>query len=201
VAVDANGNIFVADFGNNTIRMVTPGGSVTTLAGNPDPLNGAGFADGVGAAAKFNAPNDVAVDASGNIYVADFLNNRVRKIAPTSTGTNGVVTTLAGSKQGHADGTGTAATFDHIAGVAVDTSAGALSGTVYVTDQGNFTVRRISPAGVVETIIGQAGQVNTNPGGGLPGIITTDFGIAIDPSGKLYVSTGVSPAMIITTPF
>ena len=200
VAVDGKGNLFVADSGNNTIRMVTPGGSVTTLAGNPDPLNGAGFADGVGAAAKFNVPNDVAVDAAGNIYVADFLNNRVRKVSQTATGTNGVVTTLAGSTQGHADGVGTAATFDHIAGVAVDTSTGALSGMVYVTDQGNFTVRRISPAGVVETIIGQAGQVNTNPAGPLPGVITTDAGIAIDPNGKLYVSLpGVS--MVITTPF
>jgi hypothetical protein len=114
-----------------------------------------------------------------------------------------VVSTLAGSTQGHADGTGTAATFDHISGIAVDTSAGPLSGTVYVTDQGNFTVRRINPAGVggvvVETIIGQAGQVNTNPGGPLPGIITTDFGIAIDPNGKLYISTGI--AGILTTPF
>ena len=201
VAVDTKGNIFVADSGNNTIRMVTPGGNVTTLAGNSDPLNGAGFADGVGAAAKFNVPNEVAVDAAGNIYVADSLNRRVRKVTQTPTGTNGVVTTLAGSGAlGHADGVGTAATFSHVEGVAVDSSGSSLSGTVYVTDQDNFTVRRITPAGVVETIIGQAGQVNTNPGGPLPGIITTDAGIAIDPNGKLYVSIPAF-SMIITTPF
>jgi len=201
VAVDPNGNVCVADSGNNTIRMITPAGSVTTLAGNPDPINGGGFADGVGAAAKFLVPNDVAVDASGVIYVADSLNRRVRKVSQTSTGTNGVVTTLAGSGAlGHADGIGTSATFSHVLGVAVDTSGGSLSGTVYVTDQDNFTVRRISPGGVVETIVGQAGQVNTNPAGPLPGIITTDAGIAIDPNGKLYVSL---PALsiIITTPF
>jgi sugar lactone lactonase YvrE len=201
LAVDAHGNIFVADSANNTIRMIAPGGTVTTLAGNPDPLTGVGFADGVGAAAKFHVPNEVAIDTAGNIYVADSLNRRIRKVTQTSTGTNGVVTTLAGSgNPGHADGVGIAATFGHVQGLTVDTSGNPLSGTVYVTDPDNFTVRRISAAGLVETIIGQPGKVNSNPGGPLPGAITTDFGIAIDPTGKLYVSIP-SAQMIITTPF
>src|SRR5207249_253597 len=118
----------VADYLNNTIRKVTPGGVVTTLAG----LAGTGgSADGTGTAARFNDPYGVAVDGSGNVYVADSDNNVIRKITPA-----GLVTTLAGlaGSYGSSDGTGSAARFNSPYGVAVDGL-----GNVYVADTENYT--------------------------------------------------------------
>jgi len=129
VAVDASGNVYVADTGNALIRKVSPTGVVTTLAGST-----MGYADGTGAAAKFNVPRGVAVDASGNVYVADSQNHLIRKVSPT-----GVVTTLAGSKKGFADGTGAAAQFIVPEGVAVDAS-----GNVYVADTYGRRIRKIT---------------------------------------------------------
>jgi secreted PhoX family phosphatase len=116
VAVDGSGNVYVADYNNDTIRKVTPAGVVTTLAGSPGVI---GSADGTGSAAQFNSPQGVAVDGSGNVYVADSGNSTIRKVTPA-----GVVTTLAGSAgvNGSADGTGSAARFNSPAGVAVDGS-------------------------------------------------------------------------------
>ena len=106
MAVDGSGNVYVADTNNYTIRKITPAGVVSTLAG----LAGtSGSADGTGSAARFNYPHGVAVDSSGNVYVADSGNNTIRKITPA-----GVVSTLAGlaGSSGSADGTGSAARFN-----------------------------------------------------------------------------------------
>jgi hypothetical protein len=124
----------VADSANNKIRKITPAGVVTTLAGS----GAHGSLDGTGAAATFYSPSGVAVDSSGNVYVADSANNKIRKITPA-----GVVTTLAGSgAQGSADGNGTAATFYSPSGVAVDSS-----GNVYVADVRNNRIRKIAVSG------------------------------------------------------
>ncbi len=130
MAVDGSGNVYVADQSNQRIRKITAAGVVTTLAGNGT----AGFADGTGTAAQFNIPAAVAVDGSGNVYVGDESNQRIRKITA-----GGVVTTLAGNgTAGYADATGTAAEFKFPWGVAVDGS-----GNVYVGDSANQRIRTI----------------------------------------------------------
>ena len=136
VAVDSAGNVYVADSANDTIRKATPGGMVTTLAGL---AGNQGSADGTGNTAQFNKPNGVAVDSAGNLYIADYGNNTIREVTAA-----GVVRTLAGlaGSQGSADGTGSGARFNAPAGVAVDSA-----GNIYVADQQNDTLRKITPPG------------------------------------------------------
>jgi sugar lactone lactonase YvrE len=130
VAVDASGNVFVADTNNNRIRKITPDGVVTTLAGT----GGSGSTNGVASTATFNNPQGVAVDGSNNIYVADTGNNLIRKVTAA-----GLVITLAGSGSGSVlDGPGLLAKFNQPIGIAVDSS-----GKIYVADFGNQVIRMI----------------------------------------------------------
>ena len=144
VAVDSSGNVYVADTENHTIRKVTPGGVVTTLAGTAGVF---GSADGTGSAAKFNHPFRVAVDSSGNVYVADTDNHTIRKVTP-----GGVVTTLAGSAGVKGSADGSVARFKDPSGVAVDSR-----GNVYVGDTSNLTIRKVTPGGMANPLAGTAG--------------------------------------------
>ncbi len=186
VAVESAGNLYVADTGNNTIRQVTPGGVVTTLAGLAGSQSGS--ADGTGSGARFNGPTGVAVDSAGILYVADTGNNTIRKVTP-----GGVVTTLAGNAAlvdqwgnpigGHADGTGSAALFCGPEGVAVDSA-----GNVYVADTGNNTIRQVTPGGVVTTLAGLAGSWGSADGTGSAAQFDNPTGVAVDGAGNVYVA-------------
>ncbi|MDB6123519.1 MAG: hypothetical protein JWQ71_2512 [Pedosphaera sp.] len=138
--VDAAGNIFLASSTLYTIRKCSPGGVVTTIAG----LQGVtGSTDGTNSAARFNVPNDIAVDTYGNLYVTDAGNSTIRRITPD--GTNWIVRTIAGSPglTGTGNGTGSAARFKNPIGIAVDAN-----GKVYVADTPNGIIRAGLPNGV-----------------------------------------------------
>jgi hypothetical protein len=195
VAVDGTGNVYVTDQGNCTIRKITPEGVVTTLAGTPLV---AGSADGTGAAARFAHPIGVAVDGTGNVYVADTENATIRKITA-----DGVVTTLAGTAgvAGSADGTGAVARFHFPTGVAVDGT-----GNVYVADQGNDIIRKITPEGVVTTLAGTAGSVGRKDGTGSAAQFYAPAGVTVDSAGNVYVADWgnitvrkITPDGVVTT--
>jgi len=218
VAVDASGNIFVADTRNSTIRKITSAGVVTTLAGLAESI---GSTDGTGSAARFFYPTSVAVDTAGNIFVADSYNYTIRKITSA-----GVVTTLAGSagSGGSTDGTGSAARFNQPMSVAVDTagnvfvadtlndkirkvtSAGVVTtlagtslnlphgvavdtaGNVFVADTFNHTINKITSAGVVTTLAGRAGSAGSTNGIGSAARFDDPYGVAVDTAGNIFVA-------------
>jgi sugar lactone lactonase YvrE len=173
LALDAAGNLIVADAGNQTIRKVTPAGVVTTLAGAPGQ---AGYADGLGSVARFNGPRAVAVGTDGTIYVADFGNKVIRAINAL-----GQVSTLAGSVGviGLVDGTGTTAQFMSPLGMALDPL-----GNILIAD--GRAIRRCTPGGLVSTVAG------STTGGALDGIGTTAqfssaAALVAAPDGSIYV--------------
>jgi sugar lactone lactonase YvrE len=177
VALDGQQNVYVADINDNRIRKITPAGLVNTLAGSGASNGPGGYADGIGTTAKFNAPGGLAVDAQGNIYVADMANDRIRKVTP-----QGVVTTLAGSgTAGYADGNAAIAQFSYPMGVVLDKL-----GDVYVGDAGNASIRMITPSGLVTTIAGN-GAAGYTDGNGPVAQFNQPSGIAIDIQGNLYV--------------
>ena len=184
VAADSAGNLYVT--GNETVRKVTPDGVVTTIAG----LAGSwGSADGIGSSARFDGPGGVALDSAGNLYLADSYNHAIRKLTPA--GTNWSVSTIAGlaGVLGSADGTGSAARFNYPGCVAVDGA-----GFLYVTDTGNYTIRKLTQVGTnwaVVTIGGLAGASGTADGIGSAARFNTAAFIAVDNAGELYLSDAV----------
>jgi sugar lactone lactonase YvrE len=174
IALDASGNVYVADGGDsNRIRRIDAAGTVSTFAGGRE-----GFADGKGSAAAFDTPSALAIDRSGNLYVADTGNHAIRKISP-----DGSVTTLAGNgKPGSADGMGTAAQFNGPVGLAVDDA-----GIVYVADTYNDRIRRIAPDGSVSTVAGN-GMPGMVDGAAVNAGFDTPSAIAVARDGALYVA-------------
>ena len=185
--IPSTGDIIVADTNNHRIRLVTPGGVVTTLAGS-----GQAFADGTGAAASFNSPWGVAViPSSGVIVVADHANHRIRLV----TYPGGVVTTLAGSGQAFADGTGAAASFNSPTAVAVIPS----SGVIVVADLSNHRIRLVTPGGVVTTLAGSGTPAFAN-GTGTGASFNGPYGVAVLPDGNIVVADQTNHRIRLVTP-
>ncbi|SDR93293.1 NHL repeat-containing protein [Mucilaginibacter mallensis] len=177
IAIDAQGNLYVADLGNNVIRKISTAGVVSTFCGNGTR----GYVNGAATLAEFNNPQGLCVDASGNVFVADRSNNLVRKITAA-----GVASNFAGSGAAYYfDGTGSDNSFNGPKGVAVDAS-----GNVYVADAGNYSIRKISPAQVVTTLVGNPVQTT---------IVGTPAGISIDSKGNLYIADQSGRILEITT--
>jgi hypothetical protein len=153
--LDGSGNVYICDSANHCIRKVDVGGNVSVFAGQ---LGSSGTADGTGTAARFNNPSAIAMDSSGNLFVADTGNSSIRKITSA-----GVVTTFAGTsgQSGSADGTGSAARFSGPEGIVIDVT----SNNIFVADTVNNTIRKITSDGVVTTFSGVAGQVGDSNGG------------------------------------
>jgi sugar lactone lactonase YvrE len=193
VAVDSTGNVYIGDSANDAIRKITPAGVVSTFAGTLGTAGSSNTGTGL-----FHVPTGVAIDSTGNVYVADTFNDTIRKITSA-----GVVSTLAGSagSAGSTDGTGAAARFDTPEGVAVDGS-----GNIYVADSGNSTIRKVTSAGVVTTLAGSAGTTGSANGTGAAAQFDLPLGVAVDSTGNIYVTDSldalireVTPAGVVST--
>lgn len=197
VAVDAAGNVYVADSFNNLIRKITPAGEVTTIGGDGT----AGYQDGPAASSEFYAPQGLAVDAQGNVFVADYGNNVIRKITP-----DGTVSTFAGNTTaGYVDGVGSVVEFNNPAGICFDKQ-----GNLIVADHNNNMIRRINPAGGVKLIAGTKTPGYINAAVDSAKSVTASFrnpvGVAVDANNNIYVADignnairKITPAVVVTT--
>jgi ABC-type branched-subunit amino acid transport system substrate-binding protein/sugar lactone lactonase YvrE len=192
LAVDAAGNVYVADGGNHRIRLIRPDGTVTTLAGTGEP----GYRDGPAGEAQFNAPSDVAVTSRGVLYVADAGNDRIRAIS-----LDGMVTTLAGSgRRGFKDGSPEQAEFNAPWKLAL-----AADGTLYVAEgvaiflRGNHAVRRVAPDGTVSTVAG-IGKPGLADGPATEAGFYWPEDLDVDAYGNIYVADSHSNRIRVITP-
>lgn len=187
LAFDTDGNLYVSDWANHRIRKIAPDGKVTTVAGGGASGRLGGLVDGPADQARFFGPEGLALDSQGNIYVADTLNNRIRRIS-----TEGMVTTIAGSGPGTihgydgdlVDGPAEVARFNDPSDLVVDEA-----GILYVTDRLNHVIRKITPNDQVSTFAG-TGQPEGTDGVGQAASFELPNRIAIDAVGNLYVTEG-----------
>jgi len=198
LALDAAGNLFIADANNNVIRRVNPAGAIATVAGGGSLAyvgNG-----GPATNAVVNAPQAVAVDAAGDLFIVDTLNDVIREVSPA-----GIITTVAGNGTFGYSGDGGAATAAQLyypSGVAVDAA-----GDLFISDSANNVIREVSPAGIITTVAGNGTQGYSGDGGAATAAqLSYPSGVAVDAAGDLFISDSannvirkVGPAGIITT--
>lgn len=185
IVTDLSGNVYVLERSTSRIRKIDASGTVSTFAGDKS-----GDVDGVGVQARFLAPEGIAIDKLGNLYVADTGNHKIRKIS-----TAGVVTTIAGGlPSGSVDGNSNIASFSSPRDLAIDDS-----GNLFVVDAGNNKIRKISPTGVVSTFVGN-GVKDSVDGKGLMASLNSPKGICFDILGNLYVTEWGSDKIRKITP-
>ncbi|HLA38505.1 MAG TPA: NHL repeat-containing protein, partial [Candidatus Glassbacteria bacterium] len=177
LALDATGNLFIADDGNHRIRKVTPGGIITTVAGNGVP----GFAcdGGPAISASLKAPRGVAVDAGGNLYIADFGNNRIRKVS-----SDGMITTIAGGGFAGDGGLATSAGLCGPTDVVLDAA-----GNFYIPEFFCGRIRKVNPGGTISGFAGRGGVGFSGDGGPATSArFDNPYGVAVDATGNVYIA-------------
>ncbi|MCA1683772.1 MAG: DUF11 domain-containing protein, partial [Actinobacteria bacterium] len=180
VFVDPVGNLYIADWGNNVIRKVDPSGIITTVAGTGvEGYNG----DGIPATtAQLHHPSDMAVDAYGNLYIADTFNNRIRKVDQS-----GIISTVAGTGEAGYNGDGgpaTSAQLNTPVGVEVQGS-----GNLFISDYWNAAIRRVDASGIIDTVAGMGSPGYSGDGGYGPfALMGHPQGLELDAAGNLYIA-------------
>ena len=186
VAVDPDGNLYIADRLNNRVRKVSAAGTITTVAGSGRATVRMAYSGDGGPAtsAKLNDPSGMAVDAGGNLYIADTANNRVRKVSAA-----GIITTVAG---GGYDGDGAAAALSEL-NHPIRRRRGS-AGNVYIADNQNYRVRKISAAGIITTVAGNGSPGYSGDGGPATSAqLYYPSGVAVDAGGNLYIADTLQP--------
>ncbi|GJQ58203.1 MAG: hypothetical protein SCALA701_10040 [Candidatus Scalindua sp.] len=178
--VDASGNLYISDYSNHRIRKVDTSGVITTVAGNG--TNGYSGDGGPAVDAQLWNPTGVAVDLSGNLYIADFYNNRIRKVD-----TSGVITTVAGNGSWGYSGDGGPAVDAkryYPSGVVLDAS-----GNLYIADRYNHRIRKVNTAGIIITVAGNGTYGYSGDGGlALDAQLYYPSGVVVDTTGNLYIA-------------
>lgn len=179
VAVDADGNLFIADSANNRVRRVTPQGIITTVAG--DGSGGFGGDGGQATSAQLSYPSAIAADASGNLFISDYYNDRIRKVTP-----QGIISTVAGDGTrgfGGDGGPATSAALYAPLGLALDPS-----GNLFIADMGNNRIRKVTPQGAISTVVGNGTWGFSGDGGpAISAELERIYGVAVDKFGNILV--------------
>ena len=184
VSVDISGNVYIADYYNNKIRMVNSAGIITTFAGTG--AQGSSGNGGAATSAQLYGPNGVSVVISGNVYIAENGNNKIRMVTSA-----GIITTIAGTGTYGSSGDGGAATSAQLAsptGVSVDKS-----GNVYISDNDNFKIRKVTSTGIITTIAGTGAKGSSGDGGAATSAqFNYAYAVSVDLSGNVYITDTVN---------